>query len=249
MSQKAYSELKQIVKVVWAEIDLKIGSLKNNTVLEISRSSLKSRWDVSFAMQNRFRDSILETGCAKPLIDLAKPLPSTLRGIDENETVLAVRADSINESTFMVEEAETTPFKELSSRMRQPLHPNDVLLCTTGSGQQVAFIDKALNPTHIPILGSATFTALRFSETPRFFTIALTHPIVRKQLDFLASGTVQRFVGKKDLDALLLPYLSQVWREDFDARIQHAFERRRDALAARAKTLTLAEQFFNEVLK
>lgn len=90
----------------------------------------------------------------------------------------------------------------------------------------MAYLDEKTAAKGCRILGSATFTALRFTETPRYFTIAMTHPIVRAQLNSLATGAVQRFVSKKDLDALLVPRLSVIWREDFDSRVSRAFERR-----------------------
>jgi hypothetical protein len=77
----------------------------------------------------------------------------------------------------------------------------------------------------------------------------MTHPIVRAQLNSLTTGAVQRFVSKKDLDALLVPNLSVIWREDFDSRVARAFERRREALTAKAHLLELAEQFFREEMK
>ena len=98
----------------------------------------------------------------------------------------------------------------------------------------------------MPLLGSATFTALRFHETPRFYAVALAHPIVRKQIQHLSTGTVQRFVNKRDVDELLVPSLGLVWREDFDARIDRAIERRREALEALDRLLEAAQSFVRE---
>ena len=191
----------------------------------------------------------LESGSVTPLLQVAKPVPSTLKGIGEDEEVCAVKAEHINENTMMVESVDTCRLSDLSPRMRQPLNPGDVLICTTGSGEQVAYLDEKTAAKGCRILGSATFTALRFTETPRYFTIAMTHPIVRAQLNSLATGAVQRFVSKKDLDALLVPRLSVIWREDFDSRVSRAFERRREALTAKAHVLELAEQFLREEMK
>jgi hypothetical protein len=133
--------------------------------------------------------------------------------------------------------------------MRQPLSAGDVLLCTTGSGQQIAYLDEALTVQSIPVLGSATFTALRFRETPRFYAVALSHPVVRRQLELLSAGTIQRFVNKRDLDELLVPSLGIVWREDFEMRLQRAMQRRRGALAARTRLLAVAEEFVRRGLE
>ncbi len=130
--------------------------------------------------------------------------------------------------------------------MRQRLEVGDVLLCTTGSGDQVAYLDEELGREVQPLLGSATFTALRFHETPRVFAVALAHPLVRTQLRLLSSGSVQRFVNKRDLDELLVPVLGQVWREDFETRLTRAMQRRREALLARTALIEAADDYLRE---
>lgn len=249
LGQKSETELSQIIKAVHAEIDRKIGEYAVASHLQIMKSDLGTRWDVSFATHSTLRTHLMETGAVEPLLNIAKAVPSTLKGMDEEESILAVRAEHINEATLLVESFELAKLATLSPRMRQPLHPGDVLICTTGIGNQVAFLDEIMGPDDASILGSTTFTALRFAETPRYFTIALTHPVVRRQFECLATGTAQPFVSKKDLDALLIPMLSQIWREDFDSRVAQAFERRREALEARDETLRLAETFFQEEME
>ncbi len=130
--------------------------------------------------------------------------------------------------------------------MRQPIAVGDVLMCTTGFGEQVAYLDESLADAGLPLLGSATFTALRFAQTPCFYAVALAHPIVRKQLELLSAGAVQRFVNKQELDELLIPTLGSVWRDDFDTRIRRAIERRREALTARAHLLAVVQRFVQE---
>ena len=53
-------------------------------------------------------------------------------------------ADSINETTFLVEGAEPRRQSELLNRIRQPMDVGNVFLCTTGSGGQIAYLDEAL---------------------------------------------------------------------------------------------------------
>jgi hypothetical protein len=249
LSQESETELTKIIQAVYAEINRKTDNQTARTQFKIQKSDLKQRWDVSYCANAVLRQKLLECGGVTPLLHVAKPVPSTLKGIDDREVVHAVKAEHINENTLMVENFETCEMSELSPRMRQPLNPGDVLICTTGSGEQVAYLDNKIGLGDGRILGSATFTALRFMETPRYFTVALTHPIVRAQLNSLATGAAQRFVSKKDLDALLVPTLSLIWREDFDSRVSRAFERRREALTAKTEVLRLAEEFFMEGLQ
>jgi hypothetical protein len=249
LSQESETELSQIMQAVHAEIDRKTQMLVTMRQFKIQKKNLSGRWDVAYCANEVLRIKLLVSGNVTPLLQVAKPVPSTLKGIGEDEQVCAVKAEHINENTMMVENVETCRLSDLSPRMRQPLKPGDVLICTTGSGEQVAYLDEKTAAEGSRILGSATFTALRFTETPRYYTIAMTHPIVRAQLTHLASGTVQRFVSKKDLDSLLIPKLSVIWREDFDSRVARAFERRREALTAKSHVLALAEQFFREEMK
>lgn len=248
LTRQAREEMVQIIRAIYAEIDTRIGRIEiPEGQFSIQSSKLEGRrWDVAYSKGRILRESLLNTEIMRPLLQLARPVPSTLKGIDENDLVLAVQADAINETTFLVEGAEPRRLSHLSSRMRQPLAVGDVLLCTTGSGNQIAYLDEALEEAELPILGSATFTALRFNETPRYFAIALSHPMVRHQLKLVSSGSVQRFVNKPDLDELLVPCLSTVWREDFDSRASRVFERRREALTARTKVLAVAESFIAE---
>ena len=249
LGHQAETELAQIIAAVHVEIDRKVGDYTIGPHLSIMKSEMTMRWDVAFAAHAALRTRLLKTRAVQSLLNIAQAVPSTLKGLDENDLIYAVRAEHINEATLLVERFEQCKFSTLSPRMRQPLHPGDVLVCTTGQGNQVAFLDEAMGLDDAPILGSATFTALRFTETPRYFTVALTHPVVRRQLECLATGTTQSFVSKKDLDALLIPMLFQTWREDFDSRVARVFERRREALEARNETLRLAERFLQEEMR
>ena len=246
-SRDSREEISNVVRAVHSEIDAKISWPEmSHGQLAVRRTELGDRWDVSYAKSRLLRATLAQTKVMVPLPTLARPVPSSLRGIGEDDLVLVVKADDINESSFLVERPMSSPLSALSSRMRQPLSVGDVLLCTTGEGEQVAYLDNPLASARLPLLGSATFTALRFQETPRFYTVALAHPIVRKQIQLLSSGTVQRFVNKRDLDELLVPSLGSVWREDFDARIDRAMERRREALTALDRLLDAAQRFVQE---
>lgn len=249
LSLESETELSQIIQAVYAEIDRKIQAQSTTRRFKIRKKELGGRWDVAFCANEMLRKQLLDSGSVTPLLQVARPVPSTLRGIGEDEEVCAVKAEHINENTMMVESFDLCRLSDLSPRMRQPMSPGDVLICTTGSGEQVAYLDEKTGTKGCRILGSATFTALRFTETPRYFTIAMTHPIVRAQLNSLATGAMQRFVSKKDLDALLVPSLSVIWREDFDSRVSRAFEKRREALTAKSHVLELAEKFINEEMK
>jgi hypothetical protein len=247
LTSQAYAEIAQVLRAVHAEIDARIDfpGLATKQFL-FQRSLLRGRWDVGYVKSRLMRDALTGNRLMRPLLEIAQPVPASLKGIDEDDLILAVQADDINEKSFLVEGASTRRLRDLSSRMRQPLSTGDVLLCTTGAGQQIAYLDNSLSDQGLPILGSATFTALRFHETPCFFALSLSHPLVRTQLDLIAVGSVQRFVNKRDLDDLLIPCLSTTWREDFDARMERALQRRREALTARAQMFEAIEAFIGE---
>jgi hypothetical protein len=184
----------------------------------------------------------------RPLFELAKPRASTLRGLNDDDDVFAIQADDVNDATFLAEGGERRPLSDLSPRIRQRLQVGDVLMCTTGAGDQVAYLDEDAGIEGLPILGSATFSTLRFIETPRVFAVTLSHPLVRQQLRLLASGSVQRFVNKRDLDELLVPVLGEVWREDFEVRLTRAMQRRREALVAKTALIEAADDYLREAM-
>lgn len=247
LTAQAQQELAAIYQAIHGEIDFRL-DLPDLSITRfvMLRSYLKDRLDFPYAKSRIWREKLLSQEIMRPLLSLAKPVPSSLKGIDEEDLVLAIQAEHINETTFLVEEASPHRLKELSARMRQPLAKGDVIICTTGAGQQIAYLDESLNDFGLPLLGSATFTGLRFRETPRYFALALAHPVVRQQMSLLATGSAQRFINKKDLDDLLVPCLATVWREDFDNRIERSIQRRREALVAKAHLLATAEAFVRE---
>lgn len=250
LTASARAEFNAVVTAIHTEIDHRVSGVEAPShVIEIFRSSLAGRWDVPFNRGRVFRRSSARSLAMRSLLQLAKPARTTLRGLADDEVVFVIQADDVNESTFLVEGGELRPLSELSSRMRQRLEVGDVLLCTTGSGDQVAYLDEELGRDGQPLLGSATFTALRFHETPRVFAVALAHPLVRTQLRLLSSGSVQRFVNKRDLDELLVPVLGQVWREDFETRLTRAMQRRREALLARTALIEAADDYLREAMQ
>lgn len=250
LTANARAEIDAVVSAIYAEIDHRV-TVKDRPsgTINLARSSLSDRWDVSFNRGRLFRDHLAASPVMRPLLQLATPGSTSLRGFAAGEHVLAVQADDLNEATFLVESSEQRPFSDLSSRMRQRLQVGDVLLCTTGSGGQVAYLDDALGQDGLPILGSATFTTLRFNETPRVFAVTLAHPMVREQLHLLSSGSTQRFVNKRDLDELLVPVLGPIWREDFEARLAQAMQRRRQALLVRSALIEVADDYLREVMQ
>jgi len=249
LTASARAEISTVVSAVHTEIDHRISGVELPCgVIEVSRSALPGRWDVPFNRGRVFRESLASRPTLRPLFILAKPGSTSLRGLADDADVLVVQADDVNEGTFLVEGGEHLPLAELSSRMRQRLEVGDVLLCTTGSGDQVAYLDEELGGSGQPILGSATFTSLRFGETPRVFAVSVAHPLVREQLRLLSSGSVQRFVNKRDLDDLLVPVLGQVWREDFESRLERAMQRRREALRARSALIEAADDYVREAM-
>ncbi|WP_067802182.1 restriction endonuclease subunit S domain-containing protein [Actinomadura formosensis] len=249
LTASARAEFNAVVRAIHTEIDHRVSGVKPpSSTIEVLRSQLADRWDVPFNRGRVFRHSSAAASAMRSLLQLAKPASTSLRGLADDEEVFAVQADDVNESTFLVEGGEVRPLSDLSSRMRQRLEVGDVLLCTTGSGDQVAYLDEDLGREEQPLLGSATFTALRFHETPRVFAVALAHPLVRTQLRLLSSGSVQRFVNKRDLDELLVPVLGQVWREDFETRLTRAMQRRREALLARIALIEAADDYLCEAM-
>jgi len=250
LTASARSEINAVVSAIHAEIDHRVFGVEAPCgVIEVLRSSLPDRWDVPFNRGRAFRRSLGASPAMRTLLELAKPGSSSLRGLADDEDAFVVQADDVNETTFLVESGEQRPLSDLSSRMRQRLAVGDVLLCTTGSGGQVAYVDEELGRGGQPILGSATFTPLRFNETPRVFAVSLAHPLVNKQLRLLSSGSVQRFVNKRDLDELLVPVLGQVWREDFEARLTRAMQRRREGLLARSALIEAADHYLREAMQ
>jgi hypothetical protein len=249
LTASARAEFTAVVTAIHTEIDHRVSGVKPpSSAIEVLRSQLADRWDVPFNRGRVFRHSSAASSATRSLLQLAKPVSTSVRGLADNEEVFAVQADDVNESTFLVEGGEVRPLSDLSSRMRQRLEVGDVLLCTTGSGDQVAYLDEELGREEQPLLGSATFTALRFHETPRVFAVALAHPLVRTQLRLLSSGSVQRFVNKRDLDELLVPVLGQVWREDFETRLTRAMQRRREALPARTALIEAADDYLRKAM-
>ena len=243
----ARAEINRVVSAIHAEIAHRVSGVEvPRGAIGIFRSSMPDRWDVSFHRGRVFRSRLASSALMRPLMKLTKPGALSLRGLDDDENVLAVQADDLNAATFLVESAQQRRLSEVSSRMRQRVQAGDVLLCTTGAGEQVAYLDDALGQDGQPILGSATFTVLRFPETPRVFAVALAHPLVREQLRLFSSGSIQQFVNQHDLDELLVPVLGQVWREDFEARLARAMQRRREALLARSALIEAADDYLRE---
>lgn len=250
LTASASAEIDAVATAIHSEIDHRVLHVELPSCgIEVRRSTLPDRWDVPFNRGRVLRASLSSSAVMRPLLQLARRGNSTLRGLAEDEDVLVVQADDVNEATFLVEAGVRRPLSDLSSRMRQRLEVNDLLLCTTGSGDQVAFLDEELGRGGQPIVGSATFTTLRFRETPRVFAVVLSHPLVRLQLRLFSSGSVQRFVNKRDLDELLVPVLGQVWREDFEVRLTRGMQRRREALLARAALIEAADDYLREAMK
>lgn len=250
LSAEARVEINTVASAIHTEIDHRVSGVQPPwRAIEVQRATLPNRWDVPFNRGRAQREVLASSSSLRPLLELAKPGAPSLRGLSDDDDVLVVQADDVNEATFLVEGGEHRPFADLSSRMRQRLKVDDILLCTTGAGAQVAYLDEAVGLGGHPILGSATFTVLRFLETPRVFAVTLSHPLVRQQLRLLSSGSVQRFVNKRDLDELLVPVLGQVWREDFEVRLTRAMQRRREALVARTALIEAADDYLQEAMQ
>ncbi len=248
LTASARVEISAVVSAIHAEIDHRVwGTEPPRRAIEVRRSYLPNRWDVPYNRGRGFRESLAASSTMRPLLQLASPRTSSLSGLTDEEEVFLVQANDVNEASFLVEGGENRSLAGLSSRMRQRLEVGDVLLCTTGSGDQVAYLDEDLGRGGESILGSATFTALRFRETPRVFAVALAHPVVREQLRLLSSGSVQRFINKRDLDDLLVPVLGAVWRGDFETRLTQAMQRRREALRARSALIEVADEYLREL--
>lgn len=245
LTSRAQAEIAAVAVAILAEVSHRTGGIElPSSALEVRASALAHRWDASYHRGTAFRGALGASSAFRPLLELAKRRTSSLQGLNDDDTVFAIQADDMNEATYMVEGGEHRRLASLSGRMRQRLEVGDVLMCTTGDGEQVVFLDDEATRGGIQaILGSATFTALRFVETPRVFAVALSHPLVRQQLQFLSSGSVQRFVNQRDLDGLLVPVLGRIWREDFEARLARAMQRRREALVARAALIEAADSF------
>lgn len=249
LTASALAEINAVASAIYAEIDHSVLGVEiPGCVNEVLRSSLLDRWDAPFNRGRKFRNTLETSPKMRRLLELAKARTSSLRALAESEMTFVVQAENVNEATFLVESGEQRSLADLSARMRQRLEVGDVLICTTGSGEQVAYVDEGLGHGGHPILGSATFTPLQFKETPRFFAVSLAHPLVREQLRLLSSGSVQRFVNKRDLDELFVPVLGQVWREDFETRLTRAMQRRREGLLARSSVIEAADKYLRETM-
>jgi hypothetical protein len=243
LTSQAHAETKAVLTALYAEIDHRgPAATSPPRTQEVRRATLGSRWDVSFARGRALRGALSASTNLRALRELVSPGLPSLRGMHENESVVAIQADDVNEATFLVEGAKLRTVSELSPRMRQRLQIGDVLLCTTGGGNQIAFVDDEVASRGCPLVASATFTVLRFFETPRLFAATLRHPLVSAQLRLLSSGSVQRFVNMRDVDELLVPVLGRTWREDFEIRLTRAMQRRREALLARAALIEAADE-------
>ena len=249
LTAEAQAEITAVATAIHAEIDHRVPDFTTpSRAIETRRSSLPERWDVPFNRGRQLRESLMSLLVMQPLFRLAKPGTSSLHGLRDEDEVFAIQASDVNHATFLVEGGGHRLLTDLSSRMRQRVDIGDVLMCTTGSGSQIVYVDEGLDTGAQRILGSATFTTLRFNETPRVFAVTLSHPLVREQLRLLSSGSVQRFVNKRDLDELLVPVLGQVWREDFEDRLARAMQRRREALLVRSALIGAADDYMREAL-
>lgn len=244
LTSQAHAEIKSVVSALYTEIDHRVPTATSSTrVQELRRTALLNRWDVSFAQGRALREALCDSMNMRPLRELASSASASVSGLDDDELVVAIQSEDVNEATFLVERAEPRLVSSLSSRLRQRVQVGDVLMCTTGDGDQVAFIDDDAARGGRSILASATFTAMRFNETPRVFAAALRHHLVRSQVRLLSSGSIQHFVNKRDLDELLVPVLGQIWREDFEARLTRAMQRRREALTARTALIEAVDGY------
>lgn len=249
LTSRAQVDLAAVVAAVLAEISYRtVGVALPCQSVMVRSSSLAYRWDTSYHRGSALREALRATGTARPLSELAKRRPPSLQGLIGDDIVFVIRAEDTNATTYMVEGGEYARVASLSGRMRQRLQAGDVLLCSTGDGEQVVFVEEQIQDEARILVGSATFTALRFAETPRVFAVALSHPLVRAQLQSLSLGSTQRFVSQRDLDGLLVPVLGRIWREDFEERLDRAMQRRREALRTRAALLDAAETFVQEAM-
>jgi hypothetical protein len=244
LSHAAHAEFDAVRNAAFAQIDRRISPVRfKDPWFVIRRSGLSGRLDTSRYLAKHLHEELASNRIMVRVGSLARVVPASLGGIADDNIVGVIQVQDIDSESLLVETVRHRPLRDLSERMRQRVSRGQVLICTTGSGRQVAYIDDAVTQTDSPLVSTATLTALLFPSTPRLFALTLTHPIVRQQLDLLAVGAAQPFVTRREFDEVLIPVLTDVWREDFEARLAQAMERRREALEARQKLLSRAEAF------
>ena len=146
LTAEARAEITTVATAIHAEIDHRVPDLTTpSRAIETRRSSLPERWDVPFNRGRQFRESLRSSSVMRPLLRLATPGTSSLRGLRDEDEVFAIQADDVNDATFLVEGGGHRLLTELSSRMRLRVDIGDVLMCTTGSGNQIAYVDEGID--------------------------------------------------------------------------------------------------------
>ncbi len=101
LTASARAEINGVASAIHTEIDHRVTTDEPpGGAIEVHRSTLPDRWDVPFNRGRVFRASLASSAVMRPLLQLAKPGSSSLRGLSDDEDVFVVQADDLNEATF-----------------------------------------------------------------------------------------------------------------------------------------------------
>ncbi len=85
---------------------------------------------------------------------------------------------------------------------KRPLNKNDVLVSTFVQEPKVAM---SFNNPDLNTLVSEQIAVLKFHHSPGAYSLLMETPLIRKQIAWLSTGTIQRFVQPRLLDQIVMP--------------------------------------------
>ena len=250
LDKEATEQMRQTVRALYAQLDARIGQVTlPGWSFSLPRSQTAGRWDVPFGRTALLRRHLVTTGLFRRLAEVARIVPSTLRGFYPEQRVNYIQLGDVDPDFFTIRSHEEASVADLPSRVRQPLAADQVLLANSGRSLGTTAQPVAVAPAELDgALSTNALTVLTFPDAPFYWALCLKHPWVLVQIAGLVSGSMQPYLNKRDLDGLLVPVLANVWREDFHQRAEVACQLRLRALALRRQATQQVDHFLDETL-
>ena len=88
----------------------------------------------------------------------------------------------------------------------RPLSKFDVLISTFVSSPRVGLVAQDMPE---PIFPTEQLAVLNFNQYPGAYALVMEHPSIQRQLEQLATGTVQRFIHSRKFKQLVLPIIER----------------------------------------
>ena len=166
-----------------------------------------------------YRTEALHRDCEwEPLPDrllLSAPLRVRVSGFDEAIPVL--RLGDVGEIPLVPASLKASVPTQAHRVFAEPIQPDEVLLSTLTTNPRVAFSPVPLHP---PVHAADLWERLRFRSHAAAFALILQTGAVRRQLNSLASGTVQQFIRPEDVRRLFLPVLNDETLTNWDRSLR-----------------------------